>query len=113
MTLPPHVAASLARFRASLVARFDGRLREATLFGSYARGEAHEESDVDVLIVIDDLTESERRDVMDLSWAADYADPDGEWAGLSPLPFSTADVARMRSLERRLWTEIARDGVPL
>ena len=55
-TLPPAVHAVLTRFRTALDAHFAERLREVVLFGSYARGGAHEDSDVDVLVVIDDLT---------------------------------------------------------
>jgi predicted nucleotidyltransferase len=43
------VARKLARFRNTLEGRFGGRLRELILYGSYARGEANEDSDVDVL----------------------------------------------------------------
>jgi predicted nucleotidyltransferase len=82
--LPPSVAASLARFRESLVEKFGARLRELVLFGSYARGEANEDSDVDVLVVIDGLTDRERYEVYDLAYDADAADRE-HWTGLSPL----------------------------
>ena len=74
--------------------RFGARVQEVVLFGSQARGEAHEESDVDVLIVIDDLSEEERRAVLDLTFAPDAASD--EWLGLSPLVYSTEQAARMR-----------------
>ena len=43
---------------------YSGRLRQVVLFGSWARGQAHEESDVDLVVVLDDVrdraSESER-----------------------------------------------------
>lgn len=107
---PPAVTAALGRFRTALSRRFAQRLRELVLFGSWARGEAHEDSDVDVLVVVDELTESERGEVMDLAYDADAADRDA-WVGISPLPYSTVQAADLRSRERLLFREIARDGV--
>jgi predicted nucleotidyltransferase len=112
LSLPSAVSAALERFERALRGRFGGRLRELTLFGSYARGEAHEESDVDVLVVIEGLTESERRDVFDLAHDADAADRE-RWTGLCPLPYSTAQAAELRSRERLLFRDIDREGVPL
>jgi predicted nucleotidyltransferase len=111
-SLPAAVAAALQRFRDALVRRFGARLREITLFGSHARGEAHEESDVDVLVVIEGLTEDERREVMDLAYDADAADREA-WVGLSPLPYSEVQAADMRSRERLLFRDIDREGVRL
>jgi predicted nucleotidyltransferase len=110
--LSPAVALALRRFRSRLAERFGERLREVVLFGSYARGEAHEESDVDVLVVVDDLSESERRDVIDLAYDVDRIDPDG-WVGLCPLPFSTAQAVELRALGRGVFRDIEREGVPV
>jgi predicted nucleotidyltransferase len=41
------------------------------LFGSRARGEADEDSDVDVLVTIDDVTPAERREVFGMAYDAD------------------------------------------
>ncbi len=108
--LSPAVSAALARFRAALALRFGARLREVVLFGSHARGEAHEESDADVLVVIDDLTEAERRDVIGMSYDAEDKEDDG-WVGLSPLPLSTAHAAEQRTRGRLLFRDIEREGV--
>jgi predicted nucleotidyltransferase len=107
----PIVARSLERFREALHAQFGDRLRELTLFGSQARGEAHEESDVDVLVVVDDLTESERKRIYDFSYDAGIEGD--ELVSLSPLAYATDHIADMRAREKRLVREIARDGVPL
>jgi predicted nucleotidyltransferase len=86
-------------------------LRELVLFGSQARGDAAEESDADVLVVVDDLTEAERREVLDLSWYAGAAGD--EYVSIAPLAYSTAQVGDLRARERRLMREIARDGLVL
>jgi predicted nucleotidyltransferase len=108
--LPDLVTTSIARFRATLEARFGARLRELVLFGSQARGDAHEDSDVDLLVVVDDLTTSERSAVLDMAYDAGVNDDD--LVVLNPLPYSTAHVADMRAREKGLMREIARDGVP-
>jgi predicted nucleotidyltransferase len=106
----PAVSAALARFRAALDARFGNRLREVVLFGSHARGDAHEESDVDVLVVIDDLTEAEHRDIVGMAYDAEDKQADG-WVGLSPLVVSTARAAEQRARGRLLFRDIGREGV--
>src|SRR5258708_30630880 len=104
----PLVAAALTKLRSGLEARFGSRLREVVLFGSHARGTATEESDVDVLVVVDDLTEGERLEVFDLAYDIDSTSP--EWAGLAPLPYSTAQAQSLPSRARLLFSHIAQEG---
>ncbi len=59
LQISPVVASALARFRGVLAVRFGVRLRDVVLYGSHARGAATEDSDVDVFVVIDDLTDEE------------------------------------------------------
>lgn len=99
------------RFRAALQQRFGARLREVILFGSWARGQANEESDVDVLVAIDDLTDGERREVFALAYDADA--PNDWLVLLSPLVYSTAQVALMRQGGRRLFRDIDSEGARL
>ncbi len=94
---------------AAVRGRFGPRLRELALFGSRARGEGDEDSDLDVLVVVDDLSGSEARAL-------------GHLAGdlltrhdviVSPFAVSSAHMAQLRARERLIAAEIARDGVPL
>lgn len=47
------ISALLGDLKAGLARLYGTRLREVLLYGSYARGEEDDESDVDVLIVLD------------------------------------------------------------
>lgn len=90
-------------------ARFGPRLAHLTLFGSQARGEATEDSDVDVLVVIDNLSSVDGRaiDAMvgDILTRRDVL--------LSPLLLSTARFDELHARERRLVAEIDREGIPV
>ena len=47
----PH-ADLLFTYRNALLTEFPDQIEQLILFGSYARGEAHEESDVDVMVIV-------------------------------------------------------------
>ena len=49
-------------------------LVELVVFGSRARGDASEESDMDVLVVVESVTETIRRNVVDCAWEAGFAE---------------------------------------
>lgn len=109
--LPPIIAEALERLCVALRARFGQRLREVVLFGSRARGDASEDSDVDVLVVADDLDEADRLWIYDRAYDAGVDGDD--FVSVSPLAYLTAHAADMRARERRLMREIARDGIAL
>jgi uncharacterized protein len=107
MPLPPATRAAIDEFAERARARFGDRLCRLVLFGSHARGEATEDSDVDLLLVLDDLT------------AADASAVD-EWVGdlltrtdvlLSPLVLSRTRFDELGARERRLAFDIERDGI--
>ena len=52
--LPPKIREILRQLREGLTALYGERLRGLVLFGSWARGDADEESDIDVLVVLDE-----------------------------------------------------------
>ncbi|HEY8078526.1 MAG TPA: nucleotidyltransferase domain-containing protein [Labilithrix sp.] len=110
--LSPPVAAALEAFASQVRSRFGERVRELALFGSHARGDAHPESDVDILVVIDDVSFDEIREVIRIAYDIDAAD-DAGWVGLAPVTLSTAAAADMRARERLLLKDVARDGVAL
>jgi predicted nucleotidyltransferase len=57
---PAQVRAVLAEFKLGLESLYGARLCGLYLFGSYARGEAEPESDIDVLIVLDQVSDYPR-----------------------------------------------------
>lgn len=104
MGLSPAEQDVLAHFRARLVEHFGPRLGRVVLFGSRARGEGHEDSDLDVLVTIRSLSSRDRRDILDFAFDLELA----SGRVLSPL---VRDEATW-SFESPLGREIARDGVP-
>lgn len=55
--LEPEIRELLTRLRRQLEALYGERLQGVYLFGSHARGEATPDSDVDVLVVLDTITD--------------------------------------------------------
>ena len=84
-------------------------MREAALFGSRARAEGHEHSDVDVMVAVDDLTGLESREIGmqcgDLLTSHSVL--------VSPFAVSKARWDHLRLRERRIAREIDRDGIVL
>lgn len=96
----------LGEFRLALELRFGDRLERLVLFGSRARGEGHEASDLDVLVLVRGVTKQERREIIDVAFERDLD------AGISISPL-VRDAQRARPVGAALADEIARDGVPL
>jgi len=115
-----HLAAApllaLAGLRGELVRRLRARLsswsdiRGAWLFGSVARGDASGDSDVDVLIVADDLTSSDLHERL----AQLHADVQ-MWTGnvLQIVEHTPQSWGALKRTNSPLSTEIRYDGVQL
>ncbi|MBI3183236.1 MAG: nucleotidyltransferase domain-containing protein [Myxococcales bacterium] len=108
--IPASVKGALVALRERMRARFGERFIEARLFGSYARGEQHHESDVDVaLLFADELSLEERDAVFD-----DVAAIDIEFKlWVSPKIFSRTELERMREDELQLALDIEEEGIRL
>lgn len=111
VALPPSgaVAQALDRFTRELRRRFGDRVVAVRLFGSVARGEAHETSDVDVAVVLEQADFQTRREVIDL--ATDAGLPYD--LRISPTVFDRETYELWRRQERPLVMDVERDGVPL
>ncbi len=75
------------------------------LFGSYARGEANEESDVDVLVLIRELQPSEVAVVTDITTSLRLE----TGIGLAPLPMASERFTP-HAPGRRFMAEVEREG---
>ena len=107
--LPPLVQRALTRFRERVRAEVGDELLSLRVFGSYARGEAHEESDVDVCVVLRTVPWEKRRAILD--HAADiFLDLEVE---ISPTILSEEQVLTWRRQDRPLVRDIDREGIPL
>jgi len=100
---------ALAQFAGELRRRFGEAVIEVRLFGSFARSEAYEESDVDVAVVLAHADWNTRREVIDL--ATDVGLPLDLL--ISPTVFDRETYERWREQERPLVMDIEREGVSL
>jgi predicted nucleotidyltransferase len=102
LSLRPTLEAYTARLRPI----FGDRLHELRLFGSYARSEANEDSDVDVLVLVEGLSDREIGVVA--REAACVLIETG--LPLSPLPMATEELEKLRRGERLLARDLDSEG---
>lgn len=67
--LAPEERASVERFREEVRARYGARVRDIRIFGSKVRGDHHDESDIDLLVLIEDCDDYTRREVGELAYS--------------------------------------------
>jgi hypothetical protein len=108
-TVPSAARAALGTFVDALHARFGDAVGDVRLFGSFARREANEDSDVDVAVVLERVDWRTKREVIDL--ATDVGLSTG--LVLSPVVFDREIYERWREQGRPLVKSIERDGVPV
>lgn len=105
--MPAAVLALVGRYRTALAAELGDRLRDVILFGSHARGQAHEESDIDVAVIVSDLDFSLHRHIIDV--ATDLGLEAG--ADLSPTVVDAATWETWKKQERPLARDVEREGI--
>lgn len=97
----------MKQLRAALEARFATRLLRLRLFGSYARGEANEDSDVDVFVLLDKVSSQDFRAVLDLAAEVSV----DCLLQVSPMVFSAARYEQWKRDERAIVQDIEREGI--
>ncbi|MCY4453230.1 MAG: nucleotidyltransferase domain-containing protein [Immundisolibacterales bacterium] len=102
-----YLAGVVARFASVVRERFGESVIDIRLFGSYARSSAHEDSDVDVAVVLEDAGWATRRDIIDL--AADIGLEHD--LVLSPTVFDRVTYERWRAQDRALVRDIETEGI--
>lgn len=108
MNIPADIQPLLADLRAALDDLYGDRLARLVLYGSYARGDTHDESDVDVLVVLHGPVQP-GREIRRMRAARTRIGLRHERA-LSLLPVSASDYRNRSSA----WVQNAREeGVPL
>jgi predicted nucleotidyltransferase len=107
--MSPLVREAASELAARVRSAFGARVLDVRLFGSWARGEANEGSDVDVFVLLAGATRADQRAVIDI--AADIFTRRS--VDLSPLVMPDDRWAEMLAHERRLARDIQNEGVPL
>ena len=103
------VAGALARFARTVRERFGDSVIDIRLFGSHARANVHEESGVDVAVVLHEAGWESRCDIIDL--AADIGLEHG--LTFSPTVFDADTYERWRIQDRPLVRDIEHEGIRL
>ncbi|MEP7121914.1 MAG: nucleotidyltransferase domain-containing protein [Byssovorax sp.] len=104
--IPAAVWDRLHKAKAKLGELFASRLHELRLFGSYARNQFDDESDVDVLVLTDPITVEEH----DRAFSA-LLEISGGGIYMSPLFLTVAELDRLRAREKILAQDIDREGI--
>ena len=109
LALRPDILQALRRYRELLTTRFGSRLESVSLFGSQARNEAREDSDIDVLVLIRGADWREEREAA--MFGGDVAVDTGVW--LSPSIHASEAFARMPEIEQPFARAVAREALPV
>lgn len=107
--LQPAERQAVARFCEELERALPGRVQRLILYGSKARGDAHPESDVDLLVVVDSRTREVEDTIVDLT--ARLHREDGVY--LEVLDMTPADLAAQCALGTPFIRNVADEGIPL
>ena len=117
--LPPRDMSILTPLEQNLVAEFSRRVRDCKgerivdmrVFGSRARGQAREDSDLDILVLLDEATVKDKREISDI--ATDIFLEQFLPFQLAPRVMAQADYNELQSRELLFPKEIERDGIPV
>jgi predicted nucleotidyltransferase len=108
-TLSASETAALREFLAAARAMLGPGLKQARLFGSRARGQGHEHSDIDVALIVDADGRARRRALYDLAFDVGYA----HGVELATLVLDERRFQELRDRERLIAHVIDTEGIPL
>lgn len=107
--LSPQELLAVQRFRDAVNAICGTTGWEIRLFGSRARGEGDEDSDVDLLVLLDQYNEQAKVQIWDAAHAI-FASTD---VPLSAQVLARARYEELKSRERLITQDIERDGITI
>ena len=107
--LTPAERAAVEELVAAARAALGEDLGAVRLFGSRARGEGTEDSDLDLALVVTPAGRRRRHEVYDLAFDIGLR----HGVALAPLVVEEGLLAQMRQRERRLALDLDREGIPL
>jgi uncharacterized protein len=110
--LSPVERAGVEEFVRQVRERYNERVVKIALFGSRARGDAHEDSDIDILIVLQDPVSLDDRSAV-TAMACDVALAAPEFVDISPRTLADSQYRRLLQGEWRFALEVEREGVAL
>jgi predicted nucleotidyltransferase len=100
---------ALTRLRDFLSGFLDDKLKRFTLYGSKARGDHHRESDIDVAIIVQDLTRETKNRILKEVARIEF----DHLVPLSTIVFSEDEFEHLKKRERRIALDIEGEGIPL
>jgi uncharacterized protein len=113
MPLPPTLSASetaaIQEFMAGARAMLGPELNEARLFGSRARGEGHEQSDLDIALVVRARGRAGRHRIYDLAFDIGLV----HGVRLAPVVLEEQQFQALKDRERLIALQIESEGIPL
>ncbi len=107
LTLHPEEQSWLDRYRKALEERHPGAVLRMVIYGSKARGDAHEDSDMDVLIIVRNESNGLKRPLRRIGY--DLAAT--SWAVPSIMAYTQAEWERLKTLQSTYREAVERDGV--
>jgi predicted nucleotidyltransferase len=108
-TLSASEIAAIRAFTAGAREMLGPLLRDARLFGSRARGEGHEHSDLDIVLIVGAGGRARRHALYDLAFDVALA----HGVVLAPLVLEEQQFQALKDRERLIARDIEREGIPL
>lgn len=102
-------SAILSELKKSLESRLGHQLIRLVLFGSQARGDYHDESDIDLAVIVSRLTSELKNQILDevARLELEHLTP------ISVVVFSDEEFNDLKKRERRIALDIEREGIQL
>jgi uncharacterized protein (UPF0332 family)/predicted nucleotidyltransferase len=105
--LRPEEAQAVEEFKDRLLAALPDQVRDIILFGSKARGDGYPESDIDLLVVLENPTEEQTDTVGDIMFDILF----NRGVELSAITFSREEAMQQRELGTPLIRNVAEEGI--